>query len=184
MILHHLRKVRVGFSLRRSSRAPWWQVLHTKTIARKNYEGWDTFQPPRVPLGRKKLQKSQKWFALTPLSWWKNDSDDLPKPPGGKYCIPKRLPRKIKKVETLSNHLEYHWDPKNCKNHKNGSFWHHCFDGKINSDDLPKPPGGKYGIPKRLPWKIRKVETSQSTVYHRDAKNSKNHEYDLLRHHC
>ena len=139
MILHHLRKVRVGFSLRRSSRAPWWQVLHTKTIARKNYEGWDTFQPPRVPLGRKKLRKSLKWFAPTPPSWRKNDWDDLPKPPGGKYCIPKCSQGKITKVKTLSNHLEYHWDAKNGKIHKIRFLWRHCHNGKMTRMTFPSP---------------------------------------------
>ena len=46
----------------------------------------------------------------------------LPEPPGGKYDIPKRSPGKITKVETLSNHLEYHWYPRNGKNHKIGSL--------------------------------------------------------------
>ena len=97
------------------SQAPWWQVWHTKTIARKNHEGWDTFQPPRVPSGRKTLQKSQNRFALKPPLWQKNDLDDLPKPPGGKYGIPKRSPWKIRKVERLSNHLGYHGDAKIAK---------------------------------------------------------------------
>ena len=43
------------------------------------------------------------------------------------------------KVETLFNHLEYHWDPKNCKNHKIGSLQHHHYDGKMTQMTFPSP---------------------------------------------
>ena len=53
---------------------------------------------------------------------------DLPKPPGGKYCLPKCQAGIIRKVETPANHLGYHWDAMNCKNHQKCLQVHHCND--------------------------------------------------------
>ena len=41
------------------------------------------------------------------------------------------------KVGTLSNHLEYHWDPKDGKNHKIGLLQHHPYDGKMTRMTFP-----------------------------------------------
>ena len=50
------------------------------------------------------------------------------------------------KVETLTNHLEYHWDAKNCKNHQKLSQGHNCYDRIMILMTCPSPLGGKYGI--------------------------------------
>ena len=53
--------------------------------------------------------------ALKPSSEQENGLNDLPKLPGGKYGMPNCLPGKIRKVERLSNHLEYQRDEKIAK---------------------------------------------------------------------
>ena len=78
------------------------------------------FPTTQSTIGTQKIAKIIKLVRSDTTLMMENDSDDLPRPPGGKYSIPKRSPGKITKVETLSNHLEYHWDPKNGKNHKIG----------------------------------------------------------------
>ena len=43
------------------------------------------------------------------------------------------------KVETLTNHLEYHWDAKNCKNHQKSLQGHNSYDRIIILMTFPSP---------------------------------------------
>ena len=117
------------------------------------------------------------WFLAI---WGRSGSvfhfQGLSEPPCGNFGVPKWTTNKIRKVKTLFNHLEYHLDTKYCKNLKKcslyikpPSWW------KNDWDDLPKPPGGKYGILKRPSGKIRKAERlSNHLEYQRDPKYCKN----------
>ena len=88
------------------SQAPWWQVLHTKMFVRNNREGLDPYQPPRVPLGRTKSQKSPKIFATKPPSWPINNSNDLPKSSGGVSWVMKRSTQRTEIFQDLVDHRQ------------------------------------------------------------------------------
>ena len=79
------------------------------------------------------------------------------------------------KVETLTNHLEYHWDAKNCKNHQKLSQGHNCYDSIMIWLTFPSPLVASMAY--QNIWQdyvIGKVDTLSNHLRYRwDAKNCK-----------